>query len=273
MSSPLNKDSVFTGPVPHIYDEYLVPLIFEQYARDIAARVSRLGPARVLEIACGTGVVTRSLAESLPDDAGIVAIDLNQPMLDYAAGKGTKRPVEWRQGDALQLPVEDDSFDVVVCQFGVMFFADRPHAFAEAKRVLKPGGTYVFNTWDRIEDNEFADAVTNSLASVFPDDPPRFMARTPHGYHDVDLVRSDLAKGGFTSARIDTVAKRSRADSPRVPALAYCHGTPLRDEIFARDASRVDEATAACEDAIAARFGSGAVDSKIQAHIIEARKS
>ena len=273
MSSPLSNDSVFAGPVPRVYDEYLVPLIFQQYARDITSRVGRLRPARVLEIACGTGVVTRSLAESLADDAEIIAMDLNQPMLDYGARKGTKRPVEWRQGDALQLPLEDDSFDVVVCQFGVMFFPDKPRAFAEAKRVLKPGGTYVFNTWDRIEDNEFADVVTSSLASVFPDDPPRFMARTPHGYHEVDAVRSDIEKGGFASAQIDTVAKRSRADSPRVPALAYCHGTPLRDEIFARDPSRVDEATAACEDAIAARFGSGAVVSKIQAHIIEARKS
>ena len=194
-------------------------------------------------------------------------------MLDYAARKGTKRPVEWRQGDALQLSFEDESFDVVVCQFGVMFFPDKPRAFAEARRVLKPNGVYVFNTWDRIEDNEFADVVTQTLASLFPGDPPQFMARTPHGYHDVAIVRSDLEKGGFRSPRIDTVAHRSRADTPRIPAVAYCHGTPLRDEIVARGPARMEEATTVCEKAIALRFGNGAVDSKIQAHIIEARKS
>ncbi len=268
-----NSDSVFAGRVPKIYDEYFVPLIFQQYAADIAARVSAFRPSRVLEIACGTGIVTRSLAESLSHEVEIVATDLNQPMLDFAAGRGTKQHVEWRQADALQLPFKDETFDAVVCQFGVMFFPDKPRAFAEAERVLKRGGAYVFNTWDRIEDNEFADIVTDSLAAVFPDDPPRFMARTPHGYHDVDTVRADLEKGGFRSARIDTVAHRSRADSPRIPAVAYCHGTPLRDEIVARDPMRLDDATTACEKAIAARFGNGAVDSKIQAHIIEVRKS
>jgi len=273
MIAPGNTDSVFAGQVPKIYDEYFVPLIFQQYATDIASRVSAFRPSRVLEIACGTGVVTRALAESLPASVEIIATDLNQPMLDYAAGRGTKRPVEWRQADALQLPFEDDLFDTVVCQFGVMFFPDKPRAFAEARRVLKSGGTCVFDTWDRIEDNEFANIVTDSLAAVFPDDPPRFMARTPHGYHDVDAVRADLEKGGFRSAQIDTVAHRSRADSPRIPAVAYCHGTPLRDEIVARDQVRLDEATAVCEKAIAARFGNGAVDSKIQAHIIEVRKS
>lgn len=273
MSVPLEKDSVFAGPVPQIYDEYLVPLIFEPYAADIAARVKRLNPSRILEIACGTGVVTRALAAAVSQEAEIVATDLNQPMLDYANTIEIRRPVEWREADAMQLPFENETFDAVVCQFGVMFFPDKPRAFAEAKRVLKPGGTYVFNTWDRIEDNEFADVVTNSLASVFPDDPPRFMARTPHGYHDVEVVRSDLKKGGFSSAQIDTVAERSRADLPRTPAIAYCHGTPLRDEIFARDASLIDQATSVCENAIARQFGNDAVDSKIQAHIIEVRKS
>ena len=273
MTAPFEKDRVFAGAVPRIYDQYLVPLIFQPYATDMAARVKRVSPSRVLEIACGTGIVTRALATALPDGASITATDLNQPMLDYATTIETSHPVDWKNADALQLPFEVDSFDAVVCQFGVMFFPDKSRAFNEARRVLKFGGVYLFNTWDRIEENEFADVVTNSLASVFPDDPPRFMARTPHGYHDVDVVRGDLETGGFASAQIDTVAERSRAESPRIPALAYCHGTPLRDEIFARDPSRVDEATAACEEAIAARFGSGAVDSKIQAHVIEARKS
>jgi len=190
-------------------------------------------------------------------------------MLDTAADMGTSRPVEWRPADAMQLPFEGGEFDAVVCQFGVMFFPDKAKAFSEARRVLRPGGVLLFNVWDRIEENEFADAVTTALESLFPDDPPRFLARTPHGYHDVAAVTRDLRGGGFASPpQVDTVAARSKAASPRIPALAYCQGTPLRSEIEARDKTRLDEATDVAAAAVARRFGSGAVDSKIQAHVV-----
>jgi len=269
----VDKDSVFAGNVPEIYDRYLVPLIFEPYAQDIAARLARIGPPRVLEVACGTGVVTRDMAAALPGSTSITATDLNPPMLEWAAHHDIARPVEWQRADAMNLPFEDASFDAVVCQFGIMFCSDKAKAFSEAKRVLKPGGTFLFNTWDRIEDNEFAAVITGALARVFPDDPPNFMARTPHGYHDVSVIREHLRQGGFDNADIETVAERSRADSAKIPAVAYCHGTPWRDEIFARDPARVDEATSAAEKAIAALFGNGPVDAKIQAHVITARKS
>ena len=268
MATP-TSDKVFAGSVPKLYETYLVPLIFEPYAQDIARRLKGRRISRLLEIAAGTGVVTRALASALPADASIVATDLNPGMLDQAALVGTARPVEWRQADALQLPFEDGSFDAIVCQFGVMFFPDRRKAFAEARRVLKPGGVFVFNAWDRIAENEFADVVTSALETVFPKDPPRFMARTPHGYHDVLVIEGDVAAGGFAHrARIETIAARSRADSPRAPALAYCQGTPLRNEIEARDASRLAEATDVAAQAIARRFGQGAVDGKIQAHVV-----
>ena len=164
----------------------------------------------MLEIAAGTGVVTRKLASVLPAGVSIVATDLNQPMLDLAAEIGTKRPVKWRQADAMQLPFEDGAFDAVVCQFGVMFFPDKPKAFSEARRVLRSGGVLIFNVWDRIEENEFADTVTTALASIFPDDPPRFMARMPHGYHDVATIARDLERRRVRLvARINTVAARS----------------------------------------------------------------
>ena len=261
-------DSGFVGSIPQIYERYLVPLIFEPYAADVARRVVSVAPKRVLEIAAGTGVVTRRLAASLPDDVAIVATDLNQPMLDVAAAAGTAREVEWQRADALSLPFADASFDAVVCQFSVMFFPDKAKAFSEARRVLRPGGTFLFNVWDRIEDNEFADTVTSVLEKVFPDDPPRFMARTPHGYHDKAVIAGDVAKAGFASWQIDTVAARSRADSARTVAIAYCQGTPLRNEIEARDASRLAEATDVAAEAIARRFGRGSVDGKIQAHVV-----
>jgi SAM-dependent methyltransferase len=264
-------DTAFAGSIPQIYERYLVPLIFAPYAIDIASRVRALAPARVLEIAAGTGVVTRELARVLPASADIVATDLNQPMLDQAIATGTSRAVEFRTADAMKLPFDDASFDAVVCQFGVMFFPDKPSAMREARRVLRPGGALVFNAWDRIERNEFALAATDALAGVFPDDPPRFMARTPHGYHDVAAIARDVALGGFASHTLDTVAARSRAVSARAPAIAYCQGTPLRNEIESRDAGKLAAATGAAEKLIAARFGAGPVDGAIQAHVIVAR--
>ena len=265
----LDPDQIFTGSMPKLYETYLVPLIFEPYADDLASRLASRTLGRVLEIAAGTGVVTRKLATVLRPDVSIVATDLNQAMLDMASEIGTNRPVQWRQADAMQLPFEDGIFDAVVCQFGVMFFPDKSKAFSEARRVLKAGGVFLFNVWDRIEENEFAHTVTTALESVFPDDPPRFMARTPHGYSHPPAIERDLASGGFTSTpRIDTVAARSRAIAPRVPAIAYCQGTPLRNEIEARDKSRLGEATDVAAQAIARRFGPGPVDGKIQAHIV-----
>jgi len=272
MSSP-DTDKVFTGSIAGLYETHLVPLIFEPYAADLAKRLVSRSLARVLEIAAGTGVATRSLASALPENVSIVATDLNQPMLDQAAAIGTRRPVQWRQADAMQLPFQDGMFDAVVCQFGAMFFPERSKAFSEARRVLRPGGVFIFNVWDRIEENEFADAVTTALGSLFPGDPPRFLARTPHGYHDRPTIERDLAKGGFAAApHISTVAARSKATSSRVPAVAYCQGTPLRSEIEARGASRLGEATDVAAEAVARRFGRGAVDGKIQAHIVTIEK-
>jgi SAM-dependent methyltransferase len=268
-----DSDKIFTGSVPKLYESYLVPLIFAPYALDLANRLASRPVKRVLEIAAGTGALTRALASILPKNVSVVATDLNQPMLDHAHAVGTERPVEWRQADAMQLPFDDVTFDAVVCQFGVMFFPDKEKAFSEVCRVLSRGGVFIFNVWDRIEENEFADVVTKALATIFPDDPPRFLARTPHGYYDHQKIKRDLASGGFVaSPEIATVAARSRAETFRAPAIAYCQGTPLRNEIEGRDASRLGEATDIAAEAIAQRFSRGAVDGKIQAHIVRIEK-
>ena len=177
------SDKVFAGSIPENYDRYLVPLIFESFAADISQRAVALSPKAVLETAAGSGVVTRALAPKLSPDAKYVVTDLNQAMLDYAATRQiADSRISWRTADAQALPFEDASFDLVCCQFGAMFFPDRPSGYREAKRVLKRGGWFLFNVWDRIEENEFADTVTRALESLFPDDPPRFHARVPHGY-------------------------------------------------------------------------------------------
>jgi ubiquinone/menaquinone biosynthesis C-methylase UbiE len=264
-------DKLFAGSIPEIYDRFLVPLIFESYARDLAARVAVVEPQDVLETAAGTGVLTRAIAARLPAQARIMATDLNQPMLDRASERQSHDGrVIWRQADALALPFEDRTFDVVVCQFGVMFFPDKVQGYREARRVLKRGGHFFFNVWDRISENEFADVVTEALATLFPQDPPRFMARIPHGYHDVEMIRKELTAAGFMGISVETVDDTSSASSPRDPAIAYCQGTPLRNEIETRDASRLEDATKEAAQALASRFGSGPIEGRIRAHVIDA---
>lgn len=266
-----DTDKLFAGYIPELYDTYLVPLIFEVYAADLADRAASDRPQSVLETAAGSGVVTRALAPLLVADATFVVSDLNQPMLDRAAARQpADNRIVWRQADALALPFDDATFDAVCCQFGAMFFPDRVAGYRETRRVLKSGGRFLFNVWDRIEENHFAKIVTDVAAACFPDDPPRFLARTPHGYHDVDRIRRELEEAGFSGIDIATLDKSSIAPSARHPAIAYVQGTPLRNEIEARNAGALAEITDRATAAIAERHGSGPVSGKIRAHVISA---
>jgi ubiquinone/menaquinone biosynthesis C-methylase UbiE len=266
------SDTLFAGSIPDMYDRLLVPLIFEPYARDLAKRVTGTRPQLVLETAAGTGAVTRALASSLTNTR-IVATDLNQPMLDHAKARqsGNGR-IEWKQADAMALPFEDRTFDVVACQFGAMFFPDKVRCYREALRVLKPNGHFLFNVWDRISENEFADVVTQALALFFPQDPPRFLARTPHGYCDTDRIREELNTAGFSDVSIEAVDARSKASSPRDVAVAFCQGTPLRNEIEARGGASLEDATQHATNALAERFGAATIDGRMRAIVMMATR-
>ena len=265
-------DRQFAGSIPETYDRYLGPLLFEPYARDLAARLAALAPARVLETAAGTGVATRALARALPAGAAIVATDLNRPMLDLAAARMETAEVTWQQADALALPFGDGAFDAVACQFGAMFFPDKAAAYREARRVLRRGGRFVLSVWDRIESNELAHVVDEAVAAQFPEDPPRFLARVPYGYHDADAIIDELRAAGFVEVAVETVARRGRAPSPLHAAVGFCQGTPLRAEIEARAPGRLGGVTDEAARAVAARFGDGPVDSGMQAHVIVATR-
>jgi SAM-dependent methyltransferase len=266
-------DSKFAGSIPALYDRYLGPFIFQPYAAEAAQRLSGLKDGKLLEMAAGTGILTWELAHMLPQNVSIVATDLNQPMLDFASAKRRHpRAITWRQANALDLPFEDQAFDVVVCQFGVMFFPDKSAAYREVLRVLKPGGLFLFSTWDRLEDNEIPMAVAEGVNRLFPDDPPQFVARTPHGYHDRDLIQREVTAARFDKVKIETVQLRSRAPSHRDPAIGFCQGSPLRNEIEAREPGRLEEATEAAATAVKAKFGAGPIDGRIQAHVISANK-
>jgi ubiquinone/menaquinone biosynthesis C-methylase UbiE len=268
----VTSDSVFTGSIPALYEQYLVPLLFAACAEILAARVASRAPARVLETAAGTGALTRALARRLPPAATLVATDLNQPMLDYAATRQPPdRRIVWQQADALALPFDDGAFDAVACQFGAMFFPDQVAGYREARRVLDSGGGFFFSVWDRIEENAFGQVVTEALSGLFPEDPPLFLARTPHGHHDAGRLRADLAQAGFGDATVETFVLTSRARSAREVAVAYCQGTPLRNEIEARSPGGLEPATEHAAKALAARFGDGPIEGQIKGHILVAR--
>ena len=264
------SDTSFTDEVAQFYDSTLVPLIFESYADDLAARVSALEPSSVLEIACGTGVGTRALAAVLPAACALSASDLNEAMVAYAEGVGTARPVDWRQADVMALAYAERSFDVIVCQFGVMFFPDRVAAYRQIRRVLKPGGTFLFSVWNRIEDNEFAHVVTEAVGALYPDDPPLFLARTPHGHGSPVEIEADVQAAGFRTSVLDQRDSISTAASPEVAAVAYCRGTPLRNEIEAREPGGLERATAAATAALRDRYGDGPIEGRISALVVAA---
>jgi ubiquinone/menaquinone biosynthesis C-methylase UbiE len=267
------SDKAFTGAIPQLYDRLLVPMIFAPYARELAQRIKAHQPRDLLETAAGTGAVTTILSAELPAETRITATDLNEPMLAQARMRLANDPrLRWQQADALALPFADASFDAVVCQFGAMFFPDKVKGYAEARRVLRPGGRFIFDVWDRIEENEFTYVVHQALQRVFPDNPPQFMARTPHGYYDAARIRSDLSEAGFTDILIETVTHRSHAASARDVAIAFCQGTPMCGEIEARGAPGLDAATAAATEALARRFGNGSIEGRIQALVISATR-
>jgi SAM-dependent methyltransferase len=262
--------NAFTADIAGVYESALVPLIFDTYAQDLAFRVSNLGPSSVLEVACGTGVVTRALAGVLPEGCAITATDVSSAMIAEGMRVGTARPVSWQQADVGTLPFADGAFDVVVCQFGVMFFPDIPGAYREIGRVLGPGGTFLFNLWNDIGDNEFADVVTEAMNGHFPHDPPTFLAKTPLGHGGGAEIEVDLRRAGFGECLITPRDDVSVAPNPRLPAVAYCQGTPLRSEILARDPEGLEEATRVAAEALRTHFGDGPLEGRISGVVVSA---
>ena len=229
------SDSAFSGSVPENYDRYMVPWLFEEHAADLAARVPKGDGVRVLELAAGTGAVTRLLRQALPESATLVATDLNDAMVDYARDAVGEQGIAWRQADAQALPFDDGSFDAVVCQFGFMFLPDKVQGFREAHRVLAPGGMFLASVWNTLDENPWALSAHTTVARLFPDDPPRFL-ETPYGYSDPDRLRADLASAGWDDVRLEEVKCETHAESAGIVARGIATGSPLTFQIAERSA-------------------------------------
>ncbi len=263
-------DTHFAGSIPAIYDELLGPLFFAPYAADLAERLRRVGARNVLEIAAGTGVVTRALSTSLPA-ARIVATDLNEAMLGVAR-RASLANVTWQQADAQKLPFGDGAFDAAVCQFGYMFVPDKQAAYRDARRVLAPGGRLLFNVWGPLELNEVTQVVGESVARAFPQDPPRFLERTPFAYHDGVKIRGELEQAGFRRVELEIIEHVTEVRSADATAKGLCLGTPLRNEIEARDPARLDQIAADAAAALKNRFGTGPFENRMSALVVTAQR-
>jgi ubiquinone/menaquinone biosynthesis C-methylase UbiE len=266
-----SSDTAFAGSIPRLYDQNLGPLLFQPYADEVGRRAAALQPRRILETAAGTGMVTQALHRACPD-AEIVATDLNQSMLDVAAEHIRSPAVSFLQADAQQLPFDDAIFDLVVCQFGIMFFPDKVRGNAEARRVLRDGGRYILVIWDRLDRNPASQIVHDAVAALYPQDPPGFFARTPFGYHDPARIEHDLLAAGFTDIQFETLALKSYRSSPRETAVGLVLGCPLKTEIEERDSDGLDAAVDAATHALEQLVKGETFDSDLSAHVVMAIK-
>ncbi|PYJ89647.1 MAG: SAM-dependent methyltransferase [Verrucomicrobia bacterium] len=266
-----NKNAQFAGSIPAAYDRYLGPILFQPYGEDLAGRLAVDANSSVLELACGTGILTRILRDRLPATVRLVATDLNEPMIRTAAAKFNQNDaIEWKQADASSLPFDDRSFDAVVCQFGIMFFPDKILSAREAHRVLKPGGVFLFNVWDSLEQNPLGRIAHETISSFFEKDPPTFY-QVPFGYHDHGEIKSVLAAAGFSEVRIDVVSKVSVAARAEDAAAGLVHGNPVSVAIAERDPSLLPVITTAVADALQKHFGGSMFRAPMRAIVVQAR--
>jgi SAM-dependent methyltransferase len=261
----------FGGSIPENYENYLVPLLFLDYGAELASRFEVPAGGAVLETACGTGAVTRHLRSRFRADVRLTCTDLAPAMVERARAVVGEHPgIAYRQADATELPFPDNSFDAVICQFGVMFFPDKTKGMREAARVLKPGGRFVFNVWDRLELNVFSQAVHEQMAQIFPADPPRFL-KVPFSYHDLSTIVHDLQTAGFGAIDVTVQPRASTAPDPRHVAMGLVAGSPLANQITERGSPDLEEVATAVEASLSGRFGPGPISAPMQAFQISAR--
>lgn len=266
----MNSDVVFDGSIPEAYDRYLGPLLFEPFAALLAWRLAKLRPRKVLEVAAGTGILTRRLLEVLPARSRLTVTDLNEPMLNHARHKiGEDRRVDWRQADALELPFSPGEFDAVVCQFGLMFFPDKAKGVSEFYRVLAPGGHLLLSVWDSVEANPHSTIAQSAIAEFLPVDPPQFYA-IPFSYHDIPEIRKVVTAAGFNDVEIQTIKLTGKSQSATLAAKGFVRGNPVVNTIRERAPDKFDEIERLAAKRLNERYGPDPIRIPLQAHVVSA---
>jgi ubiquinone/menaquinone biosynthesis C-methylase UbiE len=267
-----DRDAAFVGSIPENYDRYLGPIFFQHYADDLVARLPVTSEMRVLETACGTGILTERLVRRLAGRGTVVATDLNQPMIAHGQRKLPGTPhLEWRQADATKLPFQDASFDAVVCQFGLMFFPDKALGIREAYRVLKPGGRYIFNTWGALAHNPVARITHETIASFFPADPPQFYT-VPFSLHDKTMVCAWLEAAGFEDIESHSVTMIGVSPSAAEAAIGLIEGNPVYTAIMDRRPEVLTDIKAAVITNLAAQLGDHPLRCNLRALVFSTRR-
>lgn len=270
----------FSGSIPQTYHTHLGPLLFEPYARDLASRLAALRPTRILELAAGTGIVTREIVKELAPNASLLVTDLSPAMLEVAkhtvGGTATTgsapnaQRVTFQPVDACSLPFADASFDAVVCQYGVMFFSDKIGATKHARRVLAPGGRYIFNVWDSLEHNPIPKVVHEFLAREFPSNPPPFLAQMPYGWHDRAEIERVTRASGFANVTLETLTFDSVGASADSVAKAWLEGTPLLPALQERGITNFAPLRRRVAETLASQFGASPCRSTMRAMVVTA---
>jgi SAM-dependent methyltransferase len=267
-----DRDAAFVGTIPENYDRYLGPLFFHAPADEVAARLEVRPGLRVLETACGTGIVTERLLARLAGRGRVVATDVNEPMLAYAAAKlAAAGPVQWRPADAMKLPFDDRAFHAVVCQFGLMFFPDKPAGLREAFRVLASNGRLLLHVWDRLEDNPVARITHETVATFFPSDPPQFYT-VPFSLHDVGVVRGWLEAAGFVDIQAERLTLAGTSPSALDAARGLIEGNPIYLDIVQRRPAALPDIRAAVARNLAEVLGDRPLRGPLRTILYTARR-
>jgi ubiquinone/menaquinone biosynthesis C-methylase UbiE len=266
----MSKVASFAGSVPQNYDKYLGPVLFEPYALDLVRRIT--GAKNILEIACGTGRVTRHLLNALPPDGKLMATDLNAGMIEVAKSIMQDGRIHWQVVDAQELPFENDSFDHIICQFGVMFFPDKAKAMAEAYRVLQPGGKYIFNVWDALEFNPRSAIIKTVMEELMGDEAPDFLKKGPYSWFDKDEITNLLKLTGFKEINLDVVYKTAYYETPGDLINGFVKGSPLSAYLAEQTDELREKIVNGLMDRVRGEFGDSKLESPMQAIVCTASK-
>lgn len=271
MTTTKSNSPIFTGSIPKNYDEYLGPMFFEPYALEIASRVEPSTVTSALELGCGTGRVTRQLRKVLPDNSSFISSDISPDMLAIAKEKLKGLNIDWRIINAQELPFNDNSIDLIVCSFGYMFVPDKAKAFAEAYRILRPGGTLLFATWGKLEDNEASYVFRSTLKKYFGDSLPESYG-LPTSMHDPAPIKVSLQQVGFSKVKCEVVDKESVCATSKRAAEGMTIGGSLYNEIMNRNPAWLSEIQSTVEKELSEKYGAAPMVASMRAVVSQAWK-